>query len=54
MVVTWVYGVDNFLEDIKKMLGFYPFPRIMWKVLWKYLMPLVVVVSMTLFEHVLF
>lgn len=41
-VVTWVYGVDNFLEDIKKMLGFYPYPRIFWKGIWKFGMPLVV------------
>ncbi|KAK7068348.1 hypothetical protein SK128_002873, partial [Halocaridina rubra] len=42
MVVTWVYGVDNFLNDIKIMLGFYPYPRILWKIIWQYLMPLVV------------
>ncbi|KAG7165430.1 Sodium- and chloride-dependent glycine transporter 1-like 1 [Homarus americanus] len=41
-VVTWIYGVDNFLEDIKKMLGFYPYPRIFWKYIWKFGMPLVV------------
>lgn len=42
VVVTWIYGVDNFLDDIKKMLGFYPYPRILWKCVWKYIMPCVV------------
>lgn len=43
--MTWIYGVDNFLDDIKKMLGFYPYPRILWKYAWKYVMPCVVLVS---------
>ncbi|XP_068246956.1 sodium- and chloride-dependent glycine transporter 1-like isoform X1 [Palaemon carinicauda] len=42
MVVTWIYGVDNFLDDIKVMIGFYPYPRILWKYLWKIIMPCVV------------
>uniref|UniRef100_A0A6A7FYT7 Transporter n=3 Tax=Hirondellea gigas TaxID=1518452 RepID=A0A6A7FYT7_9CRUS len=42
LVVTWIYGVDNFLEDIKLMLGHYPYPRVFWKVIWKYGMPLMV------------
>lgn len=44
VVVTWIYGVDNFLDDIKMMLGFYPYPRVLWKYVWKYLMPCVVMV----------
>uniref|UniRef100_A0A0P4VUH0 Transporter n=1 Tax=Scylla olivacea TaxID=85551 RepID=A0A0P4VUH0_SCYOL len=43
LVVTWIYGIDNFLDDIKKMLGFYPYPRLLWKYVWKFVMPLVVV-----------
>ncbi|XP_047482292.1 sodium- and chloride-dependent glycine transporter 1-like isoform X1 [Penaeus chinensis] len=42
MVVTWVYGVDNFLNDIKTMLGKYPYPMFFWKYVWKFGMPLVV------------
>ena len=26
-VMSWCYGVDKFLEDLKFMLGFYPYPR---------------------------
>ncbi|XP_076065864.1 sodium- and chloride-dependent glycine transporter 1-like isoform X1 [Oratosquilla oratoria] len=42
VVVTWVYGVDNFLNDIRIMLGFYPYPRIFWKYVWKFGMPITV------------
>ncbi|KAF2357245.1 Sodium:neurotransmitter symporter [Trinorchestia longiramus] len=42
LVVTWIYGVDNFLEDIKLMLGKYPYPRVFWRYVWKFGMPLMV------------
>ncbi|XP_042892117.1 sodium- and chloride-dependent glycine transporter 1-like isoform X1 [Penaeus japonicus] len=42
MVVTWVYGIDNFMNDIKMMLGRYPYPMFFWKYVWKFGMPLVV------------
>lgn len=42
LVVGWVYGVDNYLNDIKVMLGFYPYPRCLWRIIWKYGMPLIV------------
>jgi len=42
LVVTWVYGVDNFLDDIKLMLGHYPYPRSLWRVVWKFGMPFMV------------
>ena len=48
MVVTWIYGVDNFLDDIELMLGFAPYPRTLWKVVWKFLMPLIVMVCIWL------
>ncbi|KAB7496667.1 Sodium- and chloride-dependent glycine transporter 1 [Armadillidium nasatum] len=44
IVVTWVYGVDNFLDDIKIMLGFDPYPRRLWKYVWKFGMPGIVMV----------
>jgi len=42
-VMSWVYGVDRFLEDIKFMLGFYPYPRLFWKWAWKVISPVIVV-----------
>ena len=44
-VMAWVYGADQFLEDLKFMLGFYPFPYFFWKWGWKLVSPIIVVVS---------
>jgi len=41
-VMAWIYGVDRFLEDLKYMLGFYPYPRIYWKWAWKVISPSIV------------
>ncbi|KAK3086251.1 hypothetical protein FSP39_015776 [Pinctada imbricata] len=35
--IGWVYGVDNFSDHIKDMIGHHPW-RI-WKILWKYIAP---------------
>ncbi|KAK8719450.1 hypothetical protein OTU49_014026 [Cherax quadricarinatus] len=40
VAICWVYGVDNFMNDIKLMLGTYPFPHYYWKYAWKFLTPL--------------
>ncbi|XP_018026292.1 sodium- and chloride-dependent glycine transporter 2 [Hyalella azteca] len=42
LVVTWIYGVDNFMDDIKLMLGKHPYPRWFWRNIWKFGMPLMV------------
>lgn len=42
-VMAWIYGVDQFLEDLKFMLGYYPYPRIYWKWAWKVVAPTIVV-----------
>eukprot|EP00091_Calanus_sinicus_P022912 TRINITY_DN7519_c0_g1_i1.p1 TRINITY_DN7519_c0_g1~~TRINITY_DN7519_c0_g1_i1.p1 ORF type:complete len:254 (+),score=35.18 TRINITY_DN7519_c0_g1_i1:87-848(+) len=42
-VMAWIYGVDQFLEDLKFMLGYYPYPRIYWKWAWKVIAPTIVV-----------
>jgi solute carrier family 6 amino acid transporter-like protein 5/7/9/14 len=42
-VMAWVYGVDRFLEDLRFMLGFYPYPRILWKAAWMFISPMIVV-----------
>merc|ERR1719233_478324 len=34
-IMAWIYGADRFLEDMKFMLGFYPYPRFFWKWAWK-------------------
>ena len=43
--MAWVYGADQFLEDLKFMLGFYPAPYFFWKWGWKLVSPIIVVVS---------
>ncbi|XP_050707991.1 sodium- and chloride-dependent glycine transporter 1-like [Eriocheir sinensis] len=44
IAISWVYGVDNFMEDIKLMLGHLPFPYYYWLFVWKYLTPVSVFV----------
>ena len=41
-VMAWVYGADKFLEDLRYMLGFYPYPRVFWLWAWKLLSPAIV------------
>ncbi|KAK0418475.1 hypothetical protein QR680_013577 [Steinernema hermaphroditum] len=41
MAVCWVYGVDNFLDNIKWMIRFYPPIYLFWKLLWKFVCPAV-------------
>lgn len=43
IVISWVYGIDRFVEDIKVMLNHYPFPVRYWKFVWKYLVPTMIV-----------
>ncbi|XP_045129508.1 sodium- and chloride-dependent glycine transporter 1-like [Portunus trituberculatus] len=40
IALCWVYGVDNFMEDIKMMLGKTPFPYYYWKIVWQFITPL--------------
>jgi len=47
-VMSWCYGVDKFLEDLKFMLGFYPYPRLFWKWAWKVVAPMIVAVILIL------
>ncbi|KAG1699841.1 Sodium- and chloride-dependent glycine transporter 2 [Nymphon striatum] len=39
IVIGWVYGIDKFLDDIKVMLGKYPYHYRYWWVMWKYITP---------------
>ncbi|CAD5222395.1 unnamed protein product [Bursaphelenchus xylophilus] len=40
-VICWVYGADNFLDNIRWMIHFYPPVYILWKVVWKFICPMV-------------
>lgn len=40
--VFWFYGVDNFSNDIKKMLGHRP--GLFWRLTWKYVSPVFLLV----------
>lgn len=42
VVISWVYGIDRFLDDIKSMLGKYPFPYHYWRIIYRYEMPLMI------------
>jgi len=43
IAIAWVYGADRFLEDCKLMLGHYPYKRVYWKFIWKYVCPILIV-----------
>uniref|UniRef100_T1JMT8 Amino acid permease/ SLC12A domain-containing protein n=1 Tax=Strigamia maritima TaxID=126957 RepID=T1JMT8_STRMM len=38
-VISWVYGVDRFMSDIRTMLGNYPPLYMYWKVSWMFITP---------------
>ncbi|KAI6215457.1 Transporter [Aphelenchoides besseyi] len=46
-VICWVYGTDNFLDNIRWMTHFYPPIYLLWKVVWKFLCPLIFLVILT-------
>uniref|UniRef100_T1JI01 Transporter n=1 Tax=Strigamia maritima TaxID=126957 RepID=T1JI01_STRMM len=43
VVLSWVYGVDKLLNDIKVMIGRYPFHPLYWKLMWKYVTPITLI-----------
>lgn len=43
VMVGWIYGVDNFINDIYFMIG--KKPEKLWRYCWKYITPLILVVS---------
>ncbi|KAI1721390.1 sodium:neurotransmitter symporter family domain-containing protein [Ditylenchus destructor] len=47
MIICWIYGADNFLDNIKWMTRFYPPIYIVWKFIWKFLCPLLFLVILT-------
>jgi len=42
IMVSYIYGVDNFMTDVEFMLG--QRPSVFWKIAWKYIVPLVLIV----------
>lgn len=44
-VITWFYGVDRFLDDIKIMLGHDAPLRTYWKFSWQFIAPVIILVS---------
>lgn len=42
-VISWIYGIEKFLDDIKVMLGHYPFHRQYWRIIWKFVVPILIV-----------
>lgn len=42
-VIAWIYGVDRFLDDIRVMLGDFPYPKNYWKTLWSFITPGIIV-----------
>jgi hypothetical protein len=47
IVICWVYGSDNFLDNIRWMINFYPPFYLVWKILWKFMCPLIFLVILT-------
>ena len=45
LAVFWVYGIDKYMNHIKEMIGSYPTPNIYWKVIWKFICPLIIGVN---------
>ncbi|XP_042907514.1 sodium- and chloride-dependent glycine transporter 1 isoform X3 [Parasteatoda tepidariorum] len=39
IVIGWVYGAERFLNDMKVMMGFYPYPYHYWRIVWKFVVP---------------
>lgn len=47
IVICWVYGSDNFLDNVRWMISYYPPIYLLWKVVWKFLCPLIFLVILT-------
>lgn len=41
MAINWIYGVDNMLDNAKWIVGYWPPCYIFWKILFKFICPLV-------------
>lgn len=50
--VFWFYGVENFSNDIKQMLGHRP--GLFWRICWGYISPVFLLVSSLFFVNQIF
>lgn len=44
IAIAWFYGVNRFMNNIKKMLGYYPTPKIYWRIIWQLVCPSIIFV----------
>lgn len=44
IVISWIYGSDKYLDNIKEMVGKYPTPKLYWKIMWQFVCPSVIAV----------
>ncbi|XP_055926999.1 sodium- and chloride-dependent glycine transporter 1-like isoform X2 [Argiope bruennichi] len=42
LVISWVYGIERFLMDIRVMLGKYPYPYQYWRIIFRFIVPLLI------------
>ncbi|GIY22085.1 sodium- and chloride-dependent glycine transporter 1 [Caerostris darwini] len=42
LVISWVYGIERFLLDIRVMLGKYPYPYQYWRIIFRFVVPLLI------------
>ncbi|XP_054163392.1 sodium- and chloride-dependent glycine transporter 1-like [Oppia nitens] len=42
--IAWVYGIDKFADHIKEMVGHHIKPKIVWKIVWLYITPIILFV----------
>ena len=48
VIISWCYGVDNFLDNIKEMGMNLPWPiKMYWKICWKFITPIILLVVVT-------
>lgn len=43
--ISWIYGIDKFMDHIKEMVGQHLWPYIAWKIVLKYVTPTCLAVS---------
>ncbi|UYV75570.1 hypothetical protein LAZ67_13000637 [Cordylochernes scorpioides] len=42
IVLGWVYGIERIMNDMKVMLHEYPFPYHYWRLIWRFVVPLMI------------
>ena len=47
IAISWVYGINKFMDNIKEMIGCYPMPVLYWKAMFKFICPALIAVRNT-------